>query len=47
MNTESGEKTVYHISPLRFWLMPGMFLAFALLMFAMVFGIRAPQSPKL
>lgn len=40
------KKSVYHISPWRFWLMPGMFLAFALLMFALVFEDSRPAQPE-
>lgn len=46
MNRISGKRVVYHISPLRFWLVPGLFLVLAGLVFVMVFGDSRADRPE-
>lgn len=43
MNVAARKRTVYHIGPLRLWLVPGIFLILALLMLALPF--LEPDAP--
>src|SRR5688572_24666901 len=43
MNVVARKRTVYHISPVRLWLAPGMFIIFAIFMLALPY--LEPDAP--
>ncbi len=45
MNVAARKETVYHLSPLRLWLVPGIFLIFPVFMFWLILGDPESGTP--